>query len=99
MSQSSNKPVKDFRIGTNINVSVWKKETQKEDGRTHVWYQAKPQNRYRDKDGQYHDSPYLRVQDIPVMIRALEMAFKYLCEVQSSSSDAADAATPFDSDP
>lgn len=99
MSQSPNKPVKDCRIGTAISVSVWKNETQKEDGRTSVWYQVKPQNRYRDKDGKYHDSAYLRLQDIPVMIKALEMAFDYLCEVQSSGPTTDDSVTPFDSDP
>jgi hypothetical protein len=60
---------------------------------------VKPQNRYRDRDGKWNDSAYLRLEDIPVMIKALEIAFNYVCEVQSNRPGTADSATPFDSDP
>ena len=99
MSEQSNKPVKEFRVSGGISAAVWR-NTATVDGRPVVRHSVKFQKRYRDKKtGEWADSQYYYPKDLPLLLLAIEDAFRYVATGNGSGEDAGEPGTSFDSNP
>jgi len=75
MSQQPQAPVKVFPAGRGIEVAVWENTVEK-NGRTVTSHSVRISKQYRDKDGNWQDSDYLFMEELPgvrdAMARAME---------------------------
>jgi len=77
MSEQKTQPVKKFRVGT-ISASIWQNEELQPDGTTLVKHSVQIQKRYRDQDGNWHDSNSYFPNDLPKLQLAVEKAYEFL---------------------
>jgi len=72
-----NQPEKKFSTGA-ISATVWKNVRVRKDGESFETRSVSLERRYADKNGQWHTSHALRLNDLPKAALVLEEAYKYL---------------------
>ena len=82
---AQNKPVQQFRLGR-IRAAIW----QNENGDDRAWFNVTVVRLYKDGD-EWRDTHSFRRDDLPVVAKALDMAFAWIWDSQMANrSDEAD---------
>lgn len=78
MTQQTQQPIKEYRVGGTITASVWRNETQEGD-RTIVNHSVQIQKRYFDKaDQEWKTSGSFFPDDLPRLELAVRKAYEYI---------------------
>ena len=82
---AKNKPAHEIRLGR-IRAAIWANDNGQDD----VWFNVTIARLYNDGDG-WKDSPSFRRDDLPVVAKALDMAYAWIWDRQMANrSDEAD---------
>lgn len=77
VEKAGNLPEKKFRAG-GISATVWLNKGQKPNGEETEYRTISIERSYTDKEGQWHSTNSLRVNDLPKARVALEEAYKHV---------------------
>ena len=81
MANANNKPVYQIRLSA-IRAAIWLNQSDKTD---ESWFTVTVTRSYRDKE-QFKDTTTFRRDDLPIVVKALEMAYAWIWE-QSAPGD------------
>ena len=82
--QNDSKPIKDFRAGK-IQASVWRNEVEKDD-QTVVRHSVRLQKQFRNDEGDYQETPYYFLDDLPKLILVAQKAFEFITLKESKDA-------------
>jgi len=91
--QQGNRPEKCFRAGK-VSAAIWANRVEK-DGWFYVRRSVRFQKRFRDSDGNWVDSDYYFLQDLPNIALVATKAFEF-CALEESEADIVDPVDPVD---
>ncbi|MBI2573359.1 hypothetical protein HYV86_05845 [Candidatus Woesearchaeota archaeon] len=73
---ASNTPEKKFRAGA-ITATVWANKIQNKTGEEGEYHTISLERNYTDKDGKWHSTNSMRVNDLPRALIVLQKAYEY----------------------
>ena len=73
-ANENSRPVAKFSGSGGIHVAVWKNKSEQ----GHTYYAVKPERNYRDDEGEFHSSSYLRDGDILRAVELLKQADQWI---------------------
>ena len=68
-----NRPIHEIRLGC-IRAAIWQNE--KKGGE--AWFNVTPSRLYKDDDGSWKDTVSFRRDDLPIVAKALDMAYQWI---------------------
>ena len=77
MNGMSKKPVNEFKVGA-VRVVIWSNPRHDTNGKMFNSHKIELERIYRDRQGNFHSTGSLDINDIPKAILALKKAYEYL---------------------
>lgn len=82
------KPAYEKKLGR-IRVAVWPNQSEESD----TWYNVTVTRLYKDADGEWCDAVSFRRDDLPIVIKAMDMAYDWIWRRQMAPSEPVDGET------
>lgn len=73
------------RLGR-IRVAVWANQSEDSD----TWYNVTINRLYKDSEGEWKDADSFRRDDLPIVIKAVDMAYDWIWSRQTANSDSSE---------
>jgi len=83
--QTAQKPVKEFRSGA-LKAAIWQNEREQA-GRTVLAHSVRLQKRYRDAQGNWKDTDYLFLDDLPKVRLLVDECYRWIALRESDDTD------------
>ena len=80
-----NAPEKKFRASP-VAATIWANEAKTKEGETKMFRTISLERSYRDKDGVWQNTTFMRVNDIPKAVLVLQKAYEYITFKEESDS-------------